>query len=220
MSDASLLPPDPDLQPLHHRAYDVQAYKIDDGAILLRGAVLDTKPAGLYIDEDPDPLPIHHMVVDLTITWPGLEITDAAVVFEVHPQTMCPGIADAYRGLVGLSIARGFNNKVRELFGGPRGCTHVTALLAAMAPVAIQCNWSMRVAKAREMGDPPRPELTPEMREMMIAPNLNSCHVWDEHSEFVGAIRAGESMELPVQVTKRLRDLGREPSEWFTGRGG
>jgi len=120
---------------------------------------------------------------------------------------------------VGLSIARGFNNRVRELFGGPRGCTHVTALLAAMAPVAIQCNWSMRVAKQRELGDPPRAELTPEMREMMIAPNLNSCHVWDEEGDFVTAIRSGDPIEMPVQVSKRLRELGRDPSEWFTRRG-
>jgi hypothetical protein len=214
-----LLPPDPDLQPLHTRDYQVRAFKIDDGTILLRGAVRDTKPPGLYIDEDPDVLPIHHMVVELTISWPSLEITDARAVFEVHPQSMCPDIAPTYEKLVGISIARGFNNKIRELFGGPRGCTHITALLAAMAPVAIQCNWSMRVAKSRELGDPPRGEITPEMREMFIAPNLNTCHVWDDESEFVAKIRRGDDVEMPVQVSKRLRDLGRDPSEWFTRRG-
>jgi hypothetical protein len=45
-----------------------------------------------------------------------------------------------------MSIARGFNAKVRELFGSSRGCTHIGALLAAMAPVAIQTGWSMRVS--------------------------------------------------------------------------
>jgi hypothetical protein len=219
MDPGDLLPPEPTLQPLHTRDYLVRAYKVDDDTVLLRGAVRDTKPAGLYIEDDPAPLPIHHMVVELTIAWPSLEITAAGAVFEVHPQSVCPTIAPAYDQLVGLSIARGFNNRVRELFGGPRGCTHVTALLAAMAPVAIQCNWSMRVAKQRELGDPPRAQLTPEMREMMIAPNLNSCHVWDEEGEFVGAIRSGEGIEMPVQVSKRLRDLGRDPSEWFTRRG-
>lgn len=220
MSSAPLLPDPPDLEPLHTRAYEVQAYKIDDETILLRGAVRDTKPPGLYIEDDPEPLAIHHMVVELTVAWPRLEILDARATFEVHPQSMCPAIAPAYGQLVGLSIARGFNNKVRELFGGPRGCTHVSALLSAMAPVAIQCNWSMRVAKSRELGDPPRPELTPEMREMMIAPNLNSCHVWDDEGEFVERIRSGEGIELPVQVTRRLSELGRNPTEWFRGRGG
>jgi hypothetical protein len=219
VSDTPLLPPDPDLQELHTRDYQVRAFKVDDGTILLRGAVRDTKPPGLYIEADPDRLPIHHMVVELTVAYPSLEITAAEVLFETHPQSMCPDISTTYDQLVGVSIARGFNNRVRELFGGPRGCTHVTALLAAMAPVAIQCNWSMRVARQRELGDPPRPEVTPEMREMYIAPNLNTCHVWDEESEFVGNLRAGNPPEMPVQVSKRLRELGREPEEWFRRRG-
>jgi hypothetical protein len=219
MSDTPLLPSDPDLQELHTRDYQVRAFKIDDGAILLRGAVRDTKPPGLYIEGDPERLPIHHMVVDLTVAYPSLEITGAEVVFETHPQSMCPDISATYGQLIGISIARGFNNRVRGLFGGPRGCTHVTALLAAMAPVAIQCNWSMRVAKQRELGDPPRPEVTTEMREMYIAPNLNSCHVWDEESDFVTHLRSGQPPEMPVQVSKRLRELGREPEEWFRRRG-
>jgi hypothetical protein len=75
------------------------------------------------------------------------------------------------------------------------------------------------VAKSRELGDPPRGEITPEMREMFIAPNLNTCHVWDDESEFVAKIRRGDDVEMPVQVSKRLRDLGRDPSEWFKRRG-
>ena len=69
------------------------------------------------------------------------------MLFETHPHTECVSIVDAYRGLVGLSITRGFTHKVRELFGGPRGCTHTTALLMAMAPVAVQCIWSMNVVE-------------------------------------------------------------------------
>jgi len=217
---SGLLPPDPEgLQPLHTRDYQVRAFKVDDATIRLVGAVRDTKPPGLYIEDDPEPLPIHHMVVELTVAWPELTITGAGAVFEVHPQTMCPAIAPRYGDLVGLSIARGFSSKVRSLFGGPRGCTHVTALLMAMAPVAVQCNWSMRVAKQREMGDPPRGDITPEMREMLIAPNLNTCHVWDEESDFVANLRDGGPVEMPVQVSRRLIALGRDPSEWFERRG-
>lgn len=215
-----MLPPDPSgLQPLHTRDYQVRAFKVDDETLILRGAVRDTKPPGLFIEDDVEPLPIHHMVVQLTVAWPSLTITDAGALFEVHPQSLCPNVAPSYEQLEGLSIARGFTSKVRALFGGPRGCTHVTALLLAMAPVAIQCNWSMRVAKSRELGDPPRSELTPEMRELLIAPNLNTCHVWDEDSDFVENLRAGGPVEMPVQVSRRLEELGRDPSEWFQRRG-
>src|SRR5215204_4851860 len=81
-----------------------------------------------------------------------LEITAAKAVLEVHPHSSCPRIEDHYGNLVGLSIARGFAHKVRELFGGPRGCTHTTALLQAMAPVAIQSIWSLNMGRPREEG--------------------------------------------------------------------
>lgn len=213
-----MLPPDPDLQPIHTRNYEVRAFKVDDGSMLLRGAVKDTKPPHLYIEGDDEPLTIHHMVVDLTVSYPMLEITAVEVVFETHPHTLCPTITEHYDKLVGLSIARGFTHKVRELFGGPRGCTHTTALLQAMAPVAVQCTWSMRVAKAREMGDPPRQPMSPEQREMMFASNINTCHVWDDEGEHVALLRRGEMPEPPLQVTRRLVELGRDPHEWFQRR--
>lgn len=213
-----LLPPDPDLQPIHTRDYQVRAYRVDDGAMLLRGAVRDTKPPGLYIEQDDEPLAIHHMVVELAVAYPSLEITRAEVVFEVHPHTTCPTITEHYGKLVGLSIARGFTHKVRELFGGPRGCTHTTALLQAMAPVAVQCMWSMRVAKARELGDPPRGEMTQAQREMFFASNINTCHVWEEEGDHVTALRRGEMPEAPIQISRRLRELGVDPEDWLRRR--
>ena len=80
---------------------------------------------------------------------------------------------------------------MRELFGGPRGCTHTTALLQAMAPVAMQCFWSMRAAKAREDGEP-----NPLVRGMGNDEGwkriINTCHVWDENGPAVAAREAGE----------------------------
>lgn len=203
---------------LHTRAYDVQAFARGDDTIVLVGTVRDTKPPGLMIADDPDPLDIHHMVVSLTVTYPGLTITDADVQFHTHPHTTCPEIIDHYGKLVGLSIARGFTHKVRELFGGPRGCTHTTALLQAMAPVAIQATWSMRTRANAHQVDRPR-ELTPEQRAMMIAANGNTCHVWAEDAEAVTALRTGGDIEVPVWIRQRLEDLGRDISEWQSRRG-
>jgi hypothetical protein len=128
---------DLDLPLLHQRTYLVRSYRESDTQLRIRGSVQDLKPAGLYIADDPDPLDIHHMVVDLVVAFPAMEIVDAKVVMERHPHPECVRIEDHYTKLAGLSITRGFTHKVRELFGGPRGCTHTTALLQAMAPVAI-----------------------------------------------------------------------------------
>lgn len=209
-------PPDPDLTELHNRKYEVRAFRVNEGRVLLRGMVRDDKPNGLYLQDDPDPLTIHHMIVDLEITFPQMVIERAEVVYQSHPHLECTDIVPHYQKLVGLSIARGFINKVRELFGGPRGCTHVTALLQAMAPVAIQCAWSMRIAAARENGTlgQKRDDLTPEQREAMFAMNVNTCHVWDEEGEVVSTLRAGGEIPPPLSVQIRLRELGKDPSEW------
>ncbi len=209
-------PPDPDLTELHNRKYEVRAFRVNEGRVLLRGMVRDDKPNGLYLQDDPEPLTIHHMIVDLEITFPQMVIERAEVVYQSHPHIECTDIVPHYQKLVGLLIARGFINKVRELFGGPRGCTHVTALLQAMAPVAIQCAWSMRIAAARENGTlgQKREDLTPEQREAMFAMNLNTCHVWDEDGEIVSTLRAGGEIPPPLSVQIRLRELGKDPDEW------
>jgi len=205
---------DPEDQLIHERAYVVRAYRKDDRTLLLRGAVRDQKPPGLYVPNDPEPLTIHHMIVDLHIAVPSLEIVDAKAVMEMHPHVNCTRIEDHYQNLIGLSIARGFTHKIRELFGGPRGCTHTTALLQAMAPVAIQSMWSFRMVAAKSAG-PGGPDFsTPEARMRAMATNLNTCHIWDEHGEQVTGIKAGQPMEVPVWIVKRYTELGLDPTTW------
>ncbi len=206
---------DQTLTPIHRRTYDVQAFKRNDTEIVLQGSVQDVKPPGLYIEGDPDSLTIHHMIVTLTVTFPVLMITDATVEFAEHPHLTCPNVVAHYGELIGLSIARGFTHKVRELFGGPRGCTHTTALLQAMAPVAVQCNWSMQLAKMREMGGN-MPAVDPERRLAMAMRNVNTCHVWAEDGDHVNAITSGETTPLPINVTRRLVELGRKPESWLS----
>ena len=63
--------PELDLPLLHHRRYDVRSYREAEDRIRLRGVVRDQKPPGLYIEDDPEPLTIHHMVVDLVVQIPS-----------------------------------------------------------------------------------------------------------------------------------------------------
>ncbi|MFN8024058.1 MAG: DUF2889 domain-containing protein [Acidimicrobiales bacterium] len=203
---------DPADQLIHERAYVVRAYRKDHQTLLLRGAVRDQKPPGLYVPTDPEPLTVHHMIVDMTIAVPSLEIIGAKAVLETHPHEACPRIEDHYDNLVGLSIARGYTHKVRELFGGPRGCTHTTALLQAMAPVAIQSMWSFRVRQAREQGQDAFSGEESRRRALMM--NLNTCHIWAEDGEQVRAVMNDEPMEVPVWIVKRFEKLGLDPSTW------
>ena len=203
---------------IHTRRYEVRTYKMRDDMFILRGVVIDEKPAGLYIADDPEVLWVHHMVVDLEVSFPMFEIQKVSVTFHERPHTRCTDIEPDYQKLVGLSIARGFNNKVKELFGGPRGCTHIGALLAAMAPVAIQSGWSMRVGAPRAAENASGMS-TAEQRKRAYAINLNTCHMWDENGQMVSEIEQGLPMEVPLWITKRFKKLGLEDSEWEKLRG-
>jgi hypothetical protein len=202
------------LEVLHDREYRIRAFRKRDDLLLIRGAVRDQKPPGLYIETDPNPMTIHHMQIDLEIAFPTLEIVGAVVGIETHPSESCPNIESHYDKLVGLSIARGFTHKVRELFGGPRGCTHTTALLQAMAPVAIQCMWSMRASQAKRSSGATAQEPTPEQREMAWRFNLNTCHVWAEDGEQVQRLQAGGEFEPPIWARERMVELGLKPEAW------
>ena len=211
---------DDDLELIHTRGYDVKGYWRTDGTLLIRGAVRDELPPGFYDVDDNEPLVMHHMVVELSVALPDLVITEARVEFLAHPHHACPNVIDHYHHLVGLSIARGFTHKVRELFGGPRGCTHTTALLQAMAPVAMQCKLASRMLGRRQLdeeGNKAAPNLalsSPEMRAVRVAGNRNTCHVWAEDGVHVARILDGSETTLPIPISVRIRERGGDPDEW------
>jgi hypothetical protein len=208
------LPPDDELELIHTRQYEARVYQISDDELLVRGVVSDQKPPGLYIVDDPEPMELHQMQLELRVAIPTLEITDAQVVFETHPNSKCPLIAGDYQKLVGLSIARGFTRKIRDLFGGPKGCTHTNALLQAMAPAVIQAMWSVSIRAGRGNSRGQDSDSN-EARERRIAGTLNTCHIWAEDGEHVAAIRRGDrSDHPPIPVRERLRELGRDDSTW------
>ena len=213
------MPPEPDLPLIHQRAYDVKAYRQSATELRLRGTLRDQKPGGVYLPDD-EPMTVHHMVVDLLISFPALQIVEVDVVLQTHPHEGCKEIEGHYQKLVGLSIARGFSKHVRDLFGGPRGCTHVGALLQAMAPVAIQSTWSMRVGNQGAVAVAiDRSQGEDGLRESLRF-NLNTCHIWAEDGEMVGRVRAGEEIPPPLWAVERLERMGLQPEDWSRIRRG
>ena len=207
----SILPEDAELTPLHEREYRVRSYRLSPDRVLIRGAVRDQKPPGLYISRDPDPITVHHMIVELEVVLPGFTIARAEVTFESYPHLTCGSITDHYKKLEGLSIARGFSNKVRELFGGPRGCTHTTALLLAMGPVAIQSSLSMRTYEEPETDEPSlRLTFTKPDQDDSWKMNTNTCHEWAEDGPAYARAASGLSWGVPVFMRERAEKFGIE----------
>ena len=114
----SILPDDAELTPLHEREYRVRSYRLSPDCVLIRGAVRDQKPPGLYISHDPDPITVHHMVVDLEVSFPSLEIERAEVTFNTFPHTTCSVITDHYKKLRDSQLREGSRTKCANYLVG------------------------------------------------------------------------------------------------------
>ncbi len=218
--DESMIPPlDEDLEIIHERSYLVRVYRRSDTEIVIRGAVCDVKPAGLYIPEDNEPFRLHHMVVDLTVERPSMQILDAKVHFKSYVHETCPAIVTNYEKLIGLNMGRGFTAKVRELFGGPRGCAHTTALLQAMAPTSVQAAGSLRAVMGREVAAGIREREQSDAWAKTTSMNVNACHIWAEDGDTVAGMREGRRPSVPLSVRLRYKELNRDPNSWFNRMG-
>ena len=205
----SILPPPPAgaVPVLHDREYRVESFLLDNGNLLIQGAVRDQKPPGVYIPDDPEPLTMHHMQVTLEVEFPSRIIVSVEARLLAYPHDLCPSIEQHYDELVGLSIARGFTNKVRELFGGPRGCSHTTALLQAMAPIAMQSTKSIECIEAERAGEPNPIIVRPPSESWKTL--TNTCHVWADDGPRKAEVARGGVQTIPVDL--RLQQLGRDP---------
>ena len=74
------------------------------------------------------------------------------------PYRMCPGAADAYSRLEGLTIGRGLSTSVRRRPSGTavRLYAHITEMLRAMGTVAFQSMWPIIRRQAREAAEEKR----------------------------------------------------------------
>lgn len=204
-------------QKLHTRAYEVEALLEDDDHIRIVGHLRDVKPDGLWGIADTEPITIHHMQLELVIHATTLVITSVDVFMHVHPQSYCPDALPNYDQLVGLSIARGFTNNVKQLFGGPRACTHIGALINAMAPVAIQAMWGFASLQRDKAGRGSEP-LNEEERDAGRARNMNTCHVWATDGPMMELFAKSEPVPVALWAQRRLKDRGMDLQDWTAFR--
>ena len=203
---------------LHTRAYEIDAFVEDDEHFRLVGVMRDVRPDGLWGIADTEPMTLHDMHIELVVNGITFVITEVRTAMLTHPQEQCPLILPVFQELVGTSIARGFGNRVKSLFGGPRSCTHFVALLNAMAPVAMQARWSFFHAVSD--GSMSIMTADPEKRnESMRAgheANRDTCHVWASDGPMFAKIEAGESIGVPVWAKRRLAELGIPIEDWVS----
>jgi Protein of unknown function (DUF2889) len=197
---------------LHQRAYEIDSVMEDAEHFRLIGHMRDRDPHGLWSIQDTEPLTVHHMQVELLVHADTLTIVDISVQMHVHPQVECPNILPEYQQIIGLSIVRGFTHKIREMFGGPKACTHIGAMLNAMAPVAIQSLWPFyRQGELSQMQDAAADDNAQERAKpdpRHFERNRNSCHVWASEGPMFALLESGGDVPIPLWAQQRLAERG------------
>ncbi|SAK96901.1 hypothetical protein AWB82_07081 [Caballeronia glebae] len=129
-----------DRVPLHTRQITLQGFKRADGLYDIEGRLRDTKSYdrashGVIVKAGE---PVHEMMLRITI---GVDFVIREAIAEsitVPYVGHCETITPEYRKLAGMKLAPGFMREIRNLFGGTRGCTHLTELIGAVATAAFQ----------------------------------------------------------------------------------
>jgi len=154
--------------PIQTRTVEVSSYRRRDGLWDVEGRLTDVAAlpirnyTGGVIDAGT---PIHDMRVRLTLD-DSVEIVAVDAAMDAHPYPVCPGILPAYQKLRGEKIGRGWNRRLRELFGGVRGCVHIVDLLGPVGTIGFK-------SVIRESG---QDDAAPEDRVDDKPYQVNSCH--------------------------------------------
>src|SRR5947199_6099659 len=109
----------------HTRRVRFEGYKRADGLWDIEAHLSDIKNHDYHLKTGVRRAgqPIHEMWLRLTIDR-NLTILDAAASMDALPYPGgCEKITPAYRKLIGLSLAKEFRKKVRDILGGTKSCT-------------------------------------------------------------------------------------------------
>ena len=157
----------------HTRRIEAAGFKRDDGLWDIEAWLKDTK--GYDFDnfdrgkiKSGDPL--HEMRLRLTLD-DTMTIKAAHAVTNAAPYSICHQITPNYfEKLIGVQVAAGFSRKIKELFHGVAGCTHLTDMLPIMATVAYQTIVTARVRDNNNKG---------------LERLVNSCHGFSDQQPVV-----------------------------------
>lgn len=168
-------------QKIHSRKIDTSIYEGASDTIIVEGSLQDGRYFDSYMlsGEVRPPFTVHHMIIRMELQVPELVITDIEVEMPAAPNAACLEIRQCLAPVKGMRIAAGFTARVRKLVDRKTGCTHLQALMAAMAPAIFQGAWSARI----------REPLDPEIYVGMMGKLKNTCWAWREDGPLVEKLK-------------------------------
>jgi hypothetical protein len=125
---------------VHTRRVRYEGYKRADGMWDIEAHITDVKNHDFTLKTGVRRagLPVHDMVVRVTIDR-KFNVVDAVAVSDAVPYPGgCEAAALQYKKLIGLNLVKKFRDGLKERLGGVQGCTHITEMLGALPTAAVQ----------------------------------------------------------------------------------
>jgi hypothetical protein len=163
--------PEPENRDIHQRNILISTKECGPGRMLVTGELKEERLvpyAGVDGDSRP-PHTVHHMIVRMRVDAASLTIEHIDAEMPTTPHRACPESAATVKALEGWQVAPGFSRRVKQALGGVRGCSHLTALILAMAPAVVQGFWVHRRRESEA------PAVSEELLERYL---LDTCRVW------------------------------------------
>jgi hypothetical protein len=182
---------------IHRRQFDIVIYETRNPFFFVEGRLVDTRyRKSHYMNGTTKPRgTLHHMMIRMQVSLPGLVIEDIEARMKTAPRNECREVEKSLSGIRGTPIAAGFTRKVKNLYGGARGCTHLIALLLAMGTAAVQGAWSI---SAQHPISPS--SFSPRSLKLLE----NTCHLWRSDGPLVPEYR--------FRMEENRKEGGEEPS--------
>lgn len=164
---------------IHSRTITVNSYETDDSSLLVEGELVDERyfPSFYYSrNEFLDPGLVHDIRVEMKVSLPSMEITEARASMRKIPIEECLGVESSVAKIVGLRIMPGFTGALKKRLGGIESCLHMTTLIYHMGAAAVQGMWASLSRKRKGGGTRPL-DYDPDILK-------NSCWLWREDGPF------------------------------------
>jgi hypothetical protein len=166
-------------KPVHIRQTEIKTYDLGDHRILVEATLKDTRtpPPG---EDSPEAgmVLVHDLVARIRVQGPDLTIAGAEAEMPHIPREGCREVLPDMQKLVGLRIISGYTQKVKDLIGDVKGCSHLTHLFLSLGPAAVQGYWAAygRKPGARSLANP------------AISRVIDSCRVWRRDGPLVRSL--------------------------------
>ena len=174
---------------VHHREHSIRTYDLGDQRILVEGSLIDHRYRPKHHEPREPPRLVHDMIVRLQIKGPEMRIDKAEATMPHHPREECTVVLPWIKNLEGLTITTGFTLKVKEIIGDTKGCAHLTSLVIAMGPCAVQGYWAAYGVEREKIS----------LEDEAVKNIINTCYLWREDGPIIRAIQEASGSRAPSE---------------------